>query len=114
MVAGVPVALRRAVNALVDNALEHTHRGDSVTLRVARSGDEAILAVADTGEGLDPAEANALTERFARGVHSPAGKRVGLGLALVREVVHAHGGTLSLDGQRGAGATATIALPLAV
>lgn len=111
-VAGVPVALRRAVNALLDNALGHTHPGDAVMLKVTRDEDHVILAVIDNGEGLDPTEAAALTERFARGPQAPGrGRRFGLGLALVREVVHAHDGTLTLAGQLGQGATATITLP---
>jgi signal transduction histidine kinase len=111
VVSGVPVALRRAINALVDNALSHTDRGDTVTVGVARRDTDADLAVIDTGEGFDPAEASALTERFARGARSTDRHRFGLGLALVREIVQAHDGTLTLDGRPGAGATATITLP---
>jgi signal transduction histidine kinase len=111
-VAGVPVALRRAVNALVDNALGHTQQGDAVILKVTRRHDGLAIAVIDNGEGLDPTEAAALTERFARGPQAPGrGRRFGLGLALVREVVHAHDGTLTLEGRPGNGATATIVLP---
>jgi signal transduction histidine kinase len=112
VVAGVRAALRRAINSLVDNALGHTHAGDLVTLRVAHPGNTVTLAVVDNGDGLDPAQAAALTERFARGEQAPGhGRRFGLGLALVREVVHAHGGTLTLDGRLGQGTTATITIP---
>jgi signal transduction histidine kinase len=111
VVSGVPVALRRAVNALVDNALSHTDRDGTVTVRVAWRGSDAEIAVIDTGEGFDPAEVDALTERFARGARSTDRHRFGLGLALVREIVQAHDGILTLDGRPGAGATATIILP---
>jgi signal transduction histidine kinase len=111
-VAGVPAALRRAISALVDNALGHNHAGGTVTLSVTDHGSTVELAVIDDGEGLDPGEATKLTERFARGTDAPGrGRRFGLGLALVREVVQAHGGTLRLDGQPGLGATATISVP---
>jgi signal transduction histidine kinase len=111
-VAGVPAALRRAISALVDNALGHNHPGGTITVTIARRDRNVELAVVDDGEGLDPSQASELTKRFARGPDAPGhGRRFGLGLALVREVVHAHGGTLSLDGRPGEGATATITIP---
>lgn len=114
VVAGVPIALRRAVNALIDNALGHTPSAGAVTITVTAYEATAAIAVTDTGEGLDPAEAGRLLDRFARAPHAPGrGRRFGLGLALVREVVQAHGGTMSLTGRPGQGATATITLPLA-
>jgi signal transduction histidine kinase len=114
-VAGVPAALRRAVYALVDNALGHNHPGGTVTLTVARQGQDAVLTVVDDGDGLDPAKAAELTKRFARGAGAAGkGRRFGLGLALVREVVLAHGGALTLDGAPGVGATATVTLPAAL
>ena len=112
---GVPAALRRAVSALVDNALGHTAPGDTITVAVHRHHAAIELAVVDTGAGLDPHEAAELTRRFARGQDSPGqGRRFGLGLALVREVVLAHQGTLTLTGSPGEGATATITLPARV
>jgi signal transduction histidine kinase len=112
VVAGVEVALRRAVSALVDNALGHNHPGGTITITVAQDERTATITVADDVDGLDPAEAAALTQRFARGPTANGhGRRFGIGLALVREVVDTHGGTLTLDGRPGAGATATITLP---
>jgi signal transduction histidine kinase len=112
LVTGVPVALRRALSALVDNALGHTPPGGSVTVTVSRTDHAASISVADDGEGIDPARAAELTERFARGPAAGGhGRRFGIGLALVREVVHAHGGTLTLDGSPGLGTTASITIP---
>jgi signal transduction histidine kinase len=111
-VAGVPAALRRAISALVDNALGHTQVSGTVTVTVARQADTVRLSVADNGEGLDPSRAQELTERFARGTDAPGqGRRFGLGLALVREVVEAHGGTLTFAGSPGQGATVTLTIP---
>ncbi|WP_034593462.1 sensor histidine kinase [Hamadaea tsunoensis] len=112
VIAGVAVALRRAVNALVDNALAHTGPGDEIVIAAGLDAGAATLSVTDTGEGLDPAEADTLTERFARGgTDTGRGRRFGLGLALVREVVEAHGGGLTLTGRPGEGARAVLTFP---
>jgi two-component system, OmpR family, sensor kinase len=114
-VTGVRSSLRRALAALVDNALAHVSAGGAVTVAARRDGKHVRLIVADDGEGLDPADAARLLERFARGEQrrEQPGRRFGLGLALVSDVVHAHGGRLDIDGRPGAGATFTIALPAA-
>jgi signal transduction histidine kinase len=114
VVIGSRVALRRALTALLDNALGHTPSGGWVQLAAALNGDRLVLSVTDSGEGvagLDPTE---LTRRFARGPRAPngpGGRRFGLGLALVREIAVAHGGSLSLGPAVGGGARAEIELP---
>ncbi len=114
LVRGVPAALRRAVNSLVDNAIGHSSAGGSVTVAVAMRGPRTTITVADTGEGMDPHEGPRLLARFARAEKETGrGRGFGLGLALVNEVVRTHGGTFELTGAPGAGATATINLPLA-
>ncbi len=113
VVLGAPTALRRAVSALVDNAVSHSPAGGGVELEVCRSNEEARLSVVDHGEGLDPADASRLVERFARGSTAGGGRRFGLGLALVDEVVRAHGGRLDIAGEPGHGSTFTLVLPTA-
>ncbi len=112
LVAGVRSALHRAVGALVDNALSHNRPGGHVSVGVRRRADDVAVTVADDGEGLDPEFADALLHRFGRGEQaSGRGRRFGLGLALVQEVVQAHRGRLHLDGRPGAGATVTLSFP---
>jgi signal transduction histidine kinase len=111
---GSRVALRRAMTALVDNSLGHTPPGGSVTLAATVVDDRLVLSVTDTGEGLGELNPEELTRRFARGTQTangPGGRRFGLGLALVREVAVAHGGTLTLGADQGGGARAEIGLP---
>ena len=112
LVRGVPSALRRALSALLDNALTHVETDGHVTVTLRRADGTVTLAVHDDGVGLDPARARHLLERFSRGDSAAnRARRFGLGLSLVREVVHAHGGTLAITGAPNAGATFTIRLP---
>jgi two-component system, OmpR family, sensor kinase len=113
-VSGVESALRRMVSALVDNAIRHSRSGGHVWLTVGavQRGRLVELIVADDGAGLDPADRNRIFERFHRGRTSSSDGH-GLGLALVREVVQAHGGTVTADGRPGAGAAFTVRLPAA-
>ncbi len=114
---GSRTGLRRALTALVDNALSHTPAGGHVVIATGAVGDRVLITVTDDGEGLSDDDAERLTERFARGQASATrvggGRRFGLGLSLVREVATAHGGTFFLAEQPGAGVRATIDLPAA-
>ncbi|GID65510.1 two-component sensor histidine kinase [Actinoplanes cyaneus] len=111
LVSGVESALRRVVSELLANALTHTHDG-SIAVAVRTVADNAELVVADTGDGFDPADAARIFDRFHRGAGA-GDRRFGLGLALLREVVSGHGGTIVADGYPGVGATFTVCLPLA-
>ncbi|WP_436535104.1 sensor histidine kinase [Actinoplanes sp. HUAS TT8] len=111
LVNGVESALRRMVSELLTNALNHT-RGGQVTVTVRAAAGQAVLVVADTGVGFEPADAERIFDRFHRGAGA-GDRRFGLGLALLREVVTGHGGTIVADGHPGAGAAFTVRLPLA-
>ena len=110
LVNGHPAALRRAVTALVDNAIAHTPTGGTVVVHTGIRDGRAEVVVTDTGIGFDPSTADSL---FVRTQHTDRGARprFGLGLALVREIAHAHGGTITAEGQPGHGARFTLRLP---
>lgn len=117
-VTGAPSALRRAIVALVDNALSHVGRGGTVTVEVDGTPSTVCVRVVDDGTGFDPQLASELTQRFHRGpgtttTAAVAGSRLGLGLALVAEVVRAHDGTMTIDGAIGQGASVTLTFPAA-
>jgi len=113
LIRGVHSALRRALSALVDNALAHEHAGGTVVVSLQREKRLITMTVADDGSGLDPADAGRLTERFVRGTDPPdSARRFGIGLALVHEVVHAHHGTMDISGAPGAGAQFRLTFPV--
>jgi two-component system OmpR family sensor kinase len=110
VVQGVPTALRRVLSALLDNALGHTPPGGSIEVWLGVPDERFVeLRVRDTGIGFPAADADRVFERFARGSDGD-GRRFGLGLALVREVVTGHGGTIAAAGRPGSGATFTLRL----
>lgn len=108
--------MERAVANLVRNALEHTPSGGRIDVCVAREDGVAALRVSDTGEGIDAAELPHVWDRFYRAEPSRArGPRAadgaGLGLAIVRGIVEAHGGNVSVQSVSEHGAAFTLRLP---
>jgi signal transduction histidine kinase len=105
--------LALALDTLIENAVKHTGDEDSIELSVRREGGSAVLTVADTGAGIAPGDLDRIFDRFARA--GRAGSRdngMGLGLAIVRAVAEAHGGTVRAWGSPGRGASFGIVLPL--
>jgi len=111
-VRGVESALRRVVAELLTNALSHTPAGGNVEVdaRTAEQGRAAEVVVTDTGPGFDPQDAERMFDRFHRGAGADE-RRFGLGLALLREVVTSHGGTIEAESGPGRGAVFTVRLP---
>jgi two-component system OmpR family sensor kinase len=108
---GIESALRRVIAELLANALSHTPDGGLITVTVHRTGRSlAELTVADTGDGFDPVDGQRIFDRFHRGPGA-GDRRFGLGLALLREVVTNHHGTIEADSHPGRGATFTVRLP---
>jgi signal transduction histidine kinase len=116
VVLGSASALRRAITSLVDNALAHQHSGGTITIRVGRHGSAVIIEVCDDGVGIDPDAMEMLFTRFSHGDRHTASagrQRYGIGLALVREIAHAHGGDIAVTQTSGGGATFTLTVPAA-
>ena len=88
--------LRQAIANLVDNAVKYTPAGGRVVVRATAEGDEVVLTVRDTGPGVPVAEQARVWERLYRGDSSRSERGLGLGLALVRVIVEAHGGRVNL------------------
>jgi two-component system sensor histidine kinase BaeS len=112
VVSGDPERLRQAVGNLIRNALAATPAGGRIVLAVAAGDGRARLDVTDTGSGIDPADLPHLFDRFWRADPARGGGRSGLGLAIARQLVTDHGGTLTAVSTPGSGSTFTVALPL--
>ena len=95
-VQGSAPALRRAVLALVDNAIDHTPAGGRVHLQGDRQGGQIVIAVSDTGPGLPEGSSGDVLRRFHSGGHRAGRQHYGLGLALTNDVANRHGGRLRL------------------
>lgn len=106
--------LRQALVALLDNAVRHTPSGGQITLRAAASGKRVTISVSDTGEGIAPQHLPHVFERFyqADASHSRKGSS-GLGLPIVKALVEAMKGEVSITSQVGVGTTVTLTMPAA-
>jgi signal transduction histidine kinase len=115
IVAGDADRLRQLLLNLADNARRYTPVGGRITFRVGLVGDQAEVAVADTGPGIAPADVPYIFNRFYRGDPARArpGGGAGLGLSIARAIAEAHGGCLTAANQPGGGAAFTLRLPLA-
>jgi two-component system, OmpR family, sensor kinase len=114
VIEGTGDELHRLALNLVQNAIVHTPPGTAVTVRVRRSGHDALIEVADDGPGIPPLLRERIFDRFVRGDgdRSHAGGS-GLGLSIVRAVAESHGGRVELHENEPAGAKFTVRLPLA-
>ncbi len=105
--------LEQVAANLIDNAVKFTPSGGRVDVRVSRADSAARLDVQDTGPGIPPQELPRIWDRLFRGDLSRTERGLGLGLSLVRAIVHAHGGDVSVESVPGQGATFTVSLPRA-
>lgn len=111
VVPGDRVRLEQVAANLIDNALKYTSRGGKVSVELRGAGGQAILSVHDTGPGISPDELPRIWDRLFRGDRSRAERGLGLGLSLVKAIVEAHGGSVSVVSELGRGSTFTVALP---
>ncbi len=105
--------LRLAVDALLENATQHTAAGDLIRLSVARdvTSESVRMIIQDSGSGIPAAELASIFERFATGSSTDQRRGTGLGLALVRAVTRGHGGEVRVRSTAGEGSTFELVLP---
>jgi PAS domain S-box-containing protein len=109
-----PTAVQRVLSNLLNNALKFTPSGGTVTVRVRRDGDAAVLAVEDTGVGIAEDARSRIFKAFTQESEGLQREHEGsgLGLAIVRRLVDLIGGEIDLESTKGEGTCFTVRLPL--
>ncbi len=108
--------LRRAFENVIRNALKYSPKGAEVTVRGERESGQFKVIVCDRGPGLPEDQLAAIFEPFVRAGDAPTGARsgYGLGLAITRRAVEAHGGSVKAENREGGGLCVRLSLPLPV
>ncbi|MEW6207015.1 MAG: HAMP domain-containing sensor histidine kinase [Acidobacteriota bacterium] len=113
LVAADRAALGRAIQNLLSNAIKYSGENRWIKIRAAHRGEEVTITIEDRGIGIDAADLPHVFEPFHRG-RAPLAAQIhgnGLGLSLVRHIVTAHGGKISVESKAGAGSSFTLRLP---
>ncbi|MER6630671.1 HAMP domain-containing sensor histidine kinase [Streptomyces sp. NPDC000987] len=105
--------LHQALGNLLSNAARYCRPGDTVTVGASCRAGEAVVEVADTGPGIPAEELPHVFDRLWRGTHARATGGSGIGLAVVKELVTAHGGAVGAASGPDGGTTITLRLPTA-
>ena len=108
-----PEYLRLVVANLVENAIKYAGSGSEVQISTRNEGEDAVLEVADTGQGIPASAIPHLFDRFFRVESARAAENSGsgLGLAITKEIVEAHGGRVEIESELNVGTRFTVRLP---
>ncbi len=108
--------MNEVLGNLLSNAFKFTDKGGRVELSVAPVNHSVQIAVRDTGVGIPPEQLPRIFEKFyqADNQRSASAAGSGLGLAIAKQIVEAHGGTITCDSTLGVGTTFTLTLPIQV
>jgi signal transduction histidine kinase len=109
-----PQRLEQVLDNLLRNAIKYSPRGGLIDVALDHGADDAVLSVSDEGIGVPLEERERIFEPFSRGANARAtAPGLGLGLAVAKRIVEAHGGRLSVQGRPGGGSTFVVQIPLA-
>jgi signal transduction histidine kinase len=103
--------MRQAFGNLLDNAIKYTPEGGTVTISASLANNQALVRFKDSGIGIPAEEQSRIWDRLYRGDKSRSQRGLGLGLSVVKAVVRAHGGSVSVNSIAGAGSEFTVVLP---
>lgn len=106
-----PDMVSQVVSNLVSNALNASDNEDKVLVVVRKNGDNVIFSVTDTGHGIEAEYVPHVFERFYKVDSSRSRGGTGIGLAIVKHITQAHGGSVSVESAPGHGSTFTVSLP---
>lgn len=113
LVSGDMQLLRRALANLLVNAAVHNPPPVTIRVAVRREGASAVVTVSDDGIGMDEATLSRMFDRYFRGTSTRVGAEgTGLGMAIARQIVEAHGGTIDVASEEGQGTVVRLAIPV--
>mgnify|MGYP001770834807 FL=1 len=104
--------LLQALLNLLDNAIKHSPPNSQIFITGSKEGKQAVVMIRDQGQGIKDSDLSRIFEQFYTGDRSRQGRGVGLGLAIAKRIIEAHGGSITVSSKVGEGATFTIYLPL--
>ena len=105
--------LDHVLTNLLSNAVKYSPDAPDIEVKVRRDGPQVVISVRDHGIGIDEEDLHRIGERFFRARTSSGIAGTGIGFNLVKMLVEEHGGTVSVESQKGEGSTFTIRLPIA-
>lgn len=114
LVLGNDLSLHQAFGALIDNAIQFTNDGDTITATLDCDQDNrAVITIADTGTGIDEDDLSKVFDYFYRADKARARDTggSGLGLNIAKRIIELHRGTIDIDSELGVGTTVTVTLP---
>ena len=105
-----PVLFEQVLVNLIENAAKYTPRESDIEIEGSARAGDVVIEVKDRGPGIPPGDETRVFEKFYRGAHARVAG-AGLGLAICKGIVEAHGGTIGVENRAGGGAMFRIALP---
>jgi len=104
--------VRQVILNLMHNAIKFTEPGGKITVTTRGEGDSVTVDIADTGRGIASDDLPHVFERFYKGDKSRTGEGTGMGLAIAKHIIEAHGGDIRVESEEGRGSTFSFSLPL--
>ncbi len=104
--------LHLALRQLVDNAIQYTPPGGTISVQAVTRGERVVIEVSDTGIGIAPEHLDAVFQRFFRVERARTERGAGLGLSIARAIIERHGGTIEVESAPGAGSMFRVFLPI--
>lgn len=111
IIMGDKFRIRQVLVNVLDNALKYSRAGDTIRVELADMGSEVQIVVSDTGIGISKENLPHITDKFFRASKDGGIPGSGIGLAVVKEIIDAHGGLLEIESIEGEGTTVIITLP---
>lgn len=112
LINGDEVSLSEVFVNLLGNAIKYSREGGRVTLEAEGKGDEVVISIADNGIGIPPEDLPHIFDGFYRGKEAQtAAEGLGIGLAVCRQIIEAHNGSIAVESELGKGSTFVIRLP---